>query len=632
MQNKLANTINPALELLETAKEMSDFCLDKISSKNYDEILYRCLDDLSQCIIAVENYITPYLSFLRPNSLTSVCHNINDSLMRFVKIPVAEQRYPIFTFKNEIRGSIYGLYDALEFLFIIAPDEIKLRDYYEQRNQYCLDARNLDITAELEKIDEDHEITIVIMTYNLLEYFSQCFESILQYTDFSKYRIQLIVFDHGSTDETLTYLEQFSELPFLRIHHCKENIKCEHVFLLNYYTWHDSKYTLIVANDTIATKNYLENLVTCIKSDDSIAWICPSMCNTSNNQSIPVSYTTIEEMHEFAAQYNQSDPSKWEELTRLIPVFSMFNNVCKRAVHHEDPSYYEFLFGDDDISRAFIRSGFRMLVCKDTYIHHYPSMTVSKGNDYGDRMLEMRKVFFHKFHFDAWYGFNDVLSYLIQRELNNLLDPPGKKKFLFIEPAIGTSIAYLRTLMHQRNIKLSDVEIHSVGKNKYYKLDMEGYSTLANIVEEYEDICSLYQDNIFDAVVIPYALEDLLSAHYSELFSALRQIVKPGGHIKFYFKNFYYTEDAFDILTNGSLRTVDPFELIDIKPKSYINLYQVDFLIRTCGFSKIFYTSATHEINSSFVESPLVQNISHIIQDNAGQFNNILGYSVSIIA
>lgn len=630
MHNKLSEIIEPALELLTTAKELSDFCLSKIYSENYDEILYRCFEDLSQSISTVEDYITPYLSLLRSNSVPSVCHNIIDALERFVEIPPYELRYPVFTFKNEIRGAIYGLYDALEFLFKISPDKVKLRAYYDQRNQYCLDARNLDITTELAKIEEDHEITIVIMTFNLLEYFSQCFESILQYTDFSRYKIQLIVFDHGSTDGTLEYLEQFSDLPFLRVHHCKENIKCECVFMDNYYTWYDSKYTLIVANDTIATENYLENLLACIKSDDRIAWICPSMCNTSNNQGITVNYSTIEEMHEFASQYNHSDPTKWEELTRLIPVFSMYNNICRKAIHHADPIYYEFLFGDDDISRSFIRAGFRMLVCKDTYIHHYPSMTVSKGNDYGNRMLEMRKVFFDKFHFDAWDGFSDVLTQYMLQKLNPLLDSPGNKKFLFIEPDIGRSIAYLRTLMHQKKIKLSDVEIYSIGKNKYYKLDMEGYSTYSHIVEEYEDICSLYPDKIFDAVVIPNALEDLLSAHYLELFAAVYRIVKPGGHIKLFFKNLYYAENAFDLLTNGSLPPVDLFEQINVKPLSYLKLHQVNALLQKCGFSNISYVQLAKEMSQFFAEYPLVQKVENVIIDEGSKINNVMGYFVDV--
>lgn len=630
MHNKLSEIIDPALELLTTAKEMSDFCLGKICSENYDEILYRCFEDLRSCISTVENYITPYLPYLRSNSLTSVCHNIIDAINRFAEVPVLEHRYPIFTFKNEIRGAIYGLYDALKFLFKIAPDKVKLQEYYKQRNQYCLDARKLDITSELEKIDEDHEITIVIMTYNLLEYFKQCFESILQYTDFSKFKIQLIVFDHGSTDDTLAYLEEFSELPFLRIHHCKENIKCECVFMDNYYTWYDSKYTLIVANDTIATQNYLENLMICMKSDDHIAWICPSMCNTSNNQSIPVDYSTIEEMHKFASKYNQSDPTKWEELTRLIPVFSMYNNICRKAVHHADPIYYEFLFGDDDISRSFIRAGFRMLVCKDTYIHHYPSMTVSKGNDYGNRMLEMRKVFFEKFHFDAWRGANDVLAYYMLQELRSLLEYPEHKKILFIEPEVGRSVAYLRTFMHQKNIKLSDIEIHTVGKNKYYKLDMEGYSNYSNIVEEYEDIQALYAEGTFDAVVIPNMLEDLLSPHYSELFDALHRVVKPGGHIKFNFKNLYYAENSFNLLTNGELLSDDLFEQIDVRPVSYLKFHQVASLLNKYSYSNISYLQLTNDVHETVIKYPLTHKIENLILDEGSTINNVMGYLVDV--
>ena len=627
MKQNLDQIAVPVLEIIDSMQQMSCICRGNVEEGIYNDAFYSGMDDILKCTRAIKEYLAPYLGLIRSNSINAVCNNIIDAIIRFTQAELSEKADPLFTYINEIQALIFGLYDAVEFYFQIHPNPVRLNAYYQQRQLLCTQARELDVTSELEKIDLPHEITIVIMTYNLREYFAQCFESILKYTDFSKFKVQLIVFDHGSTDDTLEYLKDYEHLPFLRIHHCKENIKSEHCFAMKYYTWHDSKYTLIVANDTIATANYLENLMTCIKSDDRIAWICPSMCNTSNNQAIPVQYNTINEMHEFAKNYNKSDPSKWEELCRLIPVFSLYNNVCKKAVGHEDPTYYEFLFGDDDISRAFVRAGFRMIVCKDTYIHHYPSMTVSAGGDYAERLLEMRALFYQKFQYDAWSGLNTVCRLM---DLRTGLTSRGKKKVLFIEPEMGIAVAYLRTILHQNNISLNDLEIVSVGKKECFQVDMQGYSHLSALVKKYEELHYLYEENTFDMVIIPYEAENLTDTNYGKLFRAVRKVLKPGGIFHLAIKNIYSDATAFHAVTNGVYIPEDDFNYIIPKPMSFLQIKHMRALLNNAGFSQINITGITNCVNLEALNEPLIRMLEPLLAEHNPK-HSIIYYVIAAI-
>lgn len=546
--SNLEKVVEPLLQSYDDCIEAVEYCYEKVLQNNYTDVFYELLKNIKDFAKVTKNVINPFLSQIRKNALIEMCDNIIFAIDKFSSELSADRLYPEFTFYNEIRAPFLGLFDALKHAFLIYPNPDKLREFWNNRDECCKKARELNVTEELEKINHEYEITIVVMTFNLLDYFSNCFESLLKYTDVKKHKVQFIVFDHGSTDDTLKYMEQYKDKSYIKVHHCKNNIKNELVFMTNYSSWYDTKYTMVIANDTLATKNYLENLLTCIKSDDRIAWICPSMCNTSNNQSIPVNYSTIEEMFAFAEDYNKSDLTKWVELSRLIPVFSMYNNVCYKAINFTDPSYYEFFYGDDDMSRSFIRSGFRIIVCKDTYIHHYPSLTVHKQNNLDVRYDEMRSIFFNKFGYDAWAFQTDLITVLdnfnfkLDEENNNLL---------FIEPNAGQIVKRIITKAHQQKISLDKLNICSITRNKKYKLDVEGYSNKANIVDNYLEVNTIYESNFFDMVFIPENLEKLMIDNYHDFFSNLNKLLKKDGKIVFALDNLYHYEKVLSLITQS---------------------------------------------------------------------------------
>ena len=123
----------------------------------------------------------------------------------------------------------------------------------------------------------------------------------------------------------------------------------------------DGKYIVDFSNDVVATPNWLENLITCIESDDNIISVVPTCQNyaISQHQGIEVKYQNsfenLPKMEEFALLYNKSNPCLWEERAILMP----FVSVVKREVLYSDlldPSYTQAQFIDDDISTVYRRS------------------------------------------------------------------------------------------------------------------------------------------------------------------------------------------------------------------------------------------------------------------------------------
>lgn len=578
--------IPAVLELIGDAIEGGGFLLNKLRKQEFDAVFYSVLDSISESVNHVKKAIEPYLSdeTLRKNALIPFCECIIHAAKEFQDIPPKQQRHIEFTFRNEILAALQGLYDVVEFTFITWPDPEKRQAYWDYRKELCYQARQLNVTKALSQIDHPYEVTIVIMTYNLLDYFSQCLESILKYTDFEKHKVQLIVFNHGSTDGTLEYLKKFHHLDYLKIHNCHVNIKNEMNFLTNHSTWYDTKYTMVIANDTIATQNYLDNLLRCIKSDDRIAWICPAMPNTSGAQRVNGDYESVDELPAFAEKFNHSDPSKWMELARLIPVFSMYNNVCYRAFNFGDPSYYEMFFGDDDISRSAIRSNFRLIGCKDTYIHHYPSMTVHRGNDIGERYDAMRKIFFQKYGYDAW-GFQKDIGYMLRK-----LTVPNNRpcKILYIEPGMGEIVQQIKTLFRINGIE-QHLESHSVTFDPKYIMDMEGFSDTAHLLGGYDEFSQVCQVQSYDIVVISKRLEEIY-VDYDGFFAEISKLLVPGGTFICCLTNPNNLESILEQLTWNMSHNAYSEE--SNYPKTYCDINFISMILNKYGILDIELSQA----------------------------------------
>ncbi|CAG9612842.1 hypothetical protein BACCIP111899_02020 [Bacillus rhizoplanae] len=211
--------------------------------------------------------------------------------------------------------------------------------------------------------------SIVILTHNQLHYTKQCIDSIRNYTEKESY--ELIVIDNASTDGTVEWLQLQSDILLVKNaanvgfpRGCNQGIekaKGDNILLLN--------------NDVVVTENWLKNLLNCLYEQPDTAAVGPVTNSASYYSTIPVSYTNLEEMQEFAAAYNQSDATKWEERIKLIG----FCMLIKREVLNEigllDERFTPGNYEDDDISLRMRQKGYKLYLCRDTFVHHYGSVS-----------------------------------------------------------------------------------------------------------------------------------------------------------------------------------------------------------------------------------------------------------------
>ena len=278
----------------------------------------------------------------------------------------------------------------------VLPSKTACAERQAQQFQQMKDFHRKDHTSY------KYDASIVLTGFNKLEYTKKAAESIFTYTDFSKLNVELITIDNGSSDGTKEY---FESLPHEKKIHLKYNI----MGVNSYFHIVEGKYIVTFSNDVVATPRWLDNMLAAMESDRRIAIAVPT-CNEgsiSNDQGIPVTYPNtfagMEEMQEFANKYNHPNPTLWEQRSILMPFVAIMRaNMCLAGL--TDPIYTRLEFSDDDLSTLLRRTGWRQMLLKDTFMHHFGGVTLGEGRKRkaGNTLVEMRRVYYEKWGVDAW--------------------------------------------------------------------------------------------------------------------------------------------------------------------------------------------------------------------------------------
>jgi GT2 family glycosyltransferase len=237
-----------------------------------------------------------------------------------------------------------------------------------------------------------HMTSIIIITYNKLAYNKLCIDSIRQYTEPGSYEI--IVIDNHSTDGTVEWLQSQSDLRLILNSQnigfpagCNRGIAAA-----------SGNSILLLNNDTIATPQWLANLKKCLFSSSDIGAVGAVTNSCSNFQSIAYEYASIEEMILFAKQINHSNPELWEDRSRLVGYCLLIKAEVVRKIGLLDEIFSPGNFEDDDYSLRIRNAGYRLVLCRDTFIHHFGSVSFGEQAAHFAALLETNKQKF----IDKW--------------------------------------------------------------------------------------------------------------------------------------------------------------------------------------------------------------------------------------
>ncbi|MEM3036312.1 MAG: glycosyltransferase [Thermoplasmata archaeon] len=299
-------------------------------------------------------------------------------------------------------------------LFQVANDDLSLNKVRKEFNiianglksvkplLQCLDhtVRNIDeneYTGRIfreESAVSDRKASIIVVTYNNIEYTKLCLESIISKTDYPNYEI--IVVDNNSLDGTREYLQNIQKIiSFIKVIFNNENtgfakannqgIQCA-----------SGDYIVFLNNDTVVTKGWLTKLIDYLDKYPEIGLIGPVTNSCGNEAKIDVPYKDLGEMDRFAYFYTSSHAGLFFDIKMLALYCAATRRKTIEDVGMLDERFSVGMFEDDDFSYRIKLKGYRVVCAEDIFVHHFGQASFKKLLQTGEyyKIFEQNKKLF----------------------------------------------------------------------------------------------------------------------------------------------------------------------------------------------------------------------------------------------
>ncbi|CUH96257.1 hypothetical protein P22_2347 [Propionispora sp. 2/2-37] len=428
------------------------------------------------------------------------------------------------------------------------------------------------------------ETSIIILTYNKLKYTKKCIESIRAYTTPGTYEI--IVVDNNSTDGTVQWLKKQQDI---RVIFNKENkgfpkgcnqgmevARGNNIMLLN--------------NDVIVTQYWLDNLLKALYSDPQIGAVGPVTNNSSYGQKINVNYKSIEQMQNFAKEYNISNPMRWDKRLKLIGFCLVLKREVMDRVGLLDEMFSPGNFEDDDYSVRIRRAGYHLLLCRDTFIHHFGNISFrDKADAYGDLLRHNGDLFEKKWGYRAEY------SMMVRNEIINWMDAPNEASVRVLE--VGCACG--GTLLQIKN-KYGNASLFGIELNENAAKDASLFAEISAVDIENAEL--QYPKRFFHYIILADVLEHLRNPW--ETVKRLYEYLTPDGQLLASIPNVMHFS-VIRHMINGHW-TYEDAGILDKTHLRFFTLDEIRKMFVASGFSDIQF-GATHtelsEEDKNFINS-----------------------------
>ncbi|WP_160500195.1 glycosyltransferase [Paenibacillus dendrobii] len=435
--------------------------------------------------------------------------------------------------------------------------------------------------------------SIIILTFNKLEYTKICIESIRKFTPIGTY--QLIVVDNLSTDGTRDWLAEQTDI--ITIFN-EENVGfprgCNQGMELS-----TGDSILLLNNDVVVTENWLTLLNDCLYSSDDIGAVGPVTNSAYGDQEIAASYSTLDEMWSFANNYNRIEQPDWEQRLKLIGFCMLIKKEVVDKVGLLDEVFTPGMCEDSDFSFRLIKSNYKLMLCRNVFIHHFGSTSFGE-------LPEQRKQLWNRNRekFEEKWGFHTAFHTQSRDELVQLMDEQDRyKKIKVLDIGCACGATLLKVKYRYPNSELFGVE-----RNEYAAsiATFIGDVTIADV----EDIS--FEASFFDYIFLGDILHQLKNP--GELLIRLKSSLKSNGTILASVPNASHYSIIFSLIKNKTLYGKD-----DVLGQNTLRLFtlpEVQTLFEQADYKEISYKFVHNE--TSNLEQRFIQELSSLagLQDN----------------
>jgi len=243
-------------------------------------------------------------------------------------------------------------------------------------------------------------VSVIVLTYNNLEFTQACLNSLEEYTYYSNW--ELVLVDNASTDGTPEFLKQYAaEHAHVHLILNDEN--------LGFAAGNNAglavatgEYLVVLNNDTYVTPGWMLDLIRHFRDDPKLGLVGPVTSNIGNEAKIDIHYINMIDMIRVAREYT----------ARHIRERLYVNNVAffcvaiPRAVFDEvgflDEAFGVGFFEDDDYCMRVRQSGYYVAIADNVFVHHHLSASFSKVGDEKKRMLFEKNKMIYEDKWGSW--------------------------------------------------------------------------------------------------------------------------------------------------------------------------------------------------------------------------------------
>lgn len=439
------------------------------------------------------------------------------------------------------------------------------------------------VSMNIHEIQNKYTTSIIILTYNKLEYTQACIESIRRYTQPGTYR--MIVIDNLSTDGTRDWLaEQTDILTVFNEENvgfpkgCNQGIDLageDDVLLLN--------------NDILAAENWLDSMKDCLYSADNIGAVGPVSNSAYGDQDIAVSYSNLEEMWSFANTYNRTSPPNWEQKLKLIGFCMLIRKEVIAKVGLLDEMFSPGMCEDSDYSFRIIQSGYKLMLCHNVFIHHFGSTSFGEMPEVRKQLWERNRNLFA----EKW-GFHTAYDTQAREDLLHLMDKQNRNKairVLDIGCACGATLLKIKHLY-------PNAELYGIERNESSAAIAGAF---AHITVGEADL-EVYPSHSYDYIILGDVLHYL--AEPWEFISRLKKALKPNGKLLASIPNASYYGLIFTLIKGNSLYAEN--QILESKQLKLFTLEDIAKGFEYAGLSPIKYEAKVENVSESvgkFIEN-----------------------------
>lgn len=422
--------------------------------------------------------------------------------------------------KNGLRYNIFNsdLYFTMGNIYELREEYNRAFLCYEKALGLCNDEENRKtINISINNLKEKYKVnvrnySIVMLTYNNLEYTKKAINSIREHNSNDKFEI--IIIDNNSSDGTIEWLKEQKDIKYILNSEnkgfpagCNQGIelssKENDIFLLN--------------NDTVIMPNSIFNLRMGLYSDEKVGATGAVSNSVSYYQQIEEQIKSLEDSTIYSYKNNITNEESYDDRIKLIGFAMFIKREVLEKVGPLDERFTPGNYEDDDLSLRIILQGYRLLLCKDSYIHHFGSVSFKKD---GKAFNDLLKINSKKFK-EKW-GFYSEKSMKINKELINLIDvePDKRINILQIGCGCGATLLELKNKFPLSNIVGIEIDDKTASISKCF------FEVLNDDIEKKE--LSLKYGS-FDFIILDSAIQEFYNP--KEALIRMKKYLKADGYI-----------------------------------------------------------------------------------------------------